>query len=63
MKCDICKKRRQTMLHWDYISTADGQDVEGYDFAELCVECSKKPIGWQLHSAYKIKGNRFVKDE
>ena len=51
------------MLHWDYIPTADGQDVEGYAFAELCVECSKKPTNWQLHGGYKIVGNKFVKDE
>ena len=63
MKCDICKKRRKTMLHWAYIPTADGQDVEGYDFAELCVECSKKLTGWELHNHYSIKGNKFVKDK
>jgi hypothetical protein len=51
------------MLHWAYIPTADGQDVEGYDFAELCVECSKKPTGWELHNHYSIKGNKFVKDK
>ena len=50
------------MLHWDYVCGADGIP-EDHCFAQLCVECSKKPTGWILHAGYKIKGNKFVEDE
>lgn len=62
MKCEICKKRRKTELHWAYIPTPDGQDIEGYDTAYFCIECSKKSFSWNLSCAYKIKGNRFIEN-
>lgn len=64
IKCETCNKRRETATHYDYILTPDGQDIQEYDFAQLCVECSrdaKRHFGWKLSSEYEIKGRRFIK--
>lgn len=60
MKCEICGKRRKTAGHNTIIPTEDGQDIKGYDIAELCVKCSKNQHHWSLNSGIKIKGNRFI---
>lgn len=52
-------KRRKTAQHYTEVPTKDGQDIECYDFAELCVECSKGQYSWRLHAGYKIKGRIY----
>lgn len=61
MKCEGCQKYRVTASHWIYIPTPDGQDVQDYDFAQYCVECSRTPLFcWYLFAGWTIRGNRFV---
>lgn len=60
IKCESCGKLRETEQHWCYITTPDGQNIQDYDFKQLCVECSKGNYSWNLSSKYEIKGRRFV---
>lgn len=63
MKCKVCKKRRITEQHYDEILTPDGQEIQEYDFAQLCVECSLSQYAWKLHGQYEIKDRRFIRRE
>ena len=63
MKCEMCKRRRITEQHYDEILTPDRQEIQEYDFAELCVECSLSQYSWKLHAQYQIKGKRFMRIE
>lgn len=60
MKCYICEKRRITAEHYTEILTPDRQEIQEYDFAELCMECSRSTYSWHLNNRIKIIGNRFL---
>ena len=60
MKCGICKKRRKTAPHHGIITTPDGQEIQEYDFMDLCIQCSNSGYYWTLNYPYKIVGNRFL---
>ena len=60
MKCHLCEKRRVTAPHYGIITTPDGQEIQEYDFVDLCMECSRKSFGWSLNNPYMRIGNQFL---
>jgi len=60
IQCYLCKKRRITAPHHGIITTSDGQEIKEYDFADLCMECSKTSFGWNLNNPYMKIGNQFL---
>jgi len=61
MKCDICKKYRKTAPHYGMVPTPDGQEIQEYDFADLCMECSRGQYHWNLHAEYIRLGSQFLR--
>lgn len=61
MKCSNCNKRRECAMHWAYITSKDGQELEGYDQDMFCAECSGKGLGWTLNYGQVLtKSGRFI---